>query len=226
MFLPIIDTEIRLILETFNINDSATPNGLDFIKDSLGCTDLAFNEFENSYNTKTNRYIKLWHECANRTEEILEDELGFSCYVNIRKDLDHALYEMTFDGAANVPEEHFSESELEITINLSPELYTQQLFIPESTWEKYRQQFTLTYIHELTHSLQFDDQQNKYDDYFSNPFEIDAYSSELAFDMYLHDKPKTSCEAFMRYSKINKQKVFKKFIHLTEKKFGYLKKTK
>ena len=161
MFLPIIDTEIRLILETFNINDSATPNGLDFIKDSLGCTDLAFNEFENSYNTKTNRYIKLWHECANRTEEILEDELGFSCYVNIRKDLDHALYEMTFDGAANVPEEHFSESELEITINLSPELYTQQLFIPESVWEKYKQQFTLTYIHELTHSLQFDDQQNK-----------------------------------------------------------------
>ena len=201
-------------------------NDLEFIKDSLGCIDQAFKEFKNSYNTKTNRYIKLWHECANKTEEILEDELGFSCYVNIRKDLDHALYEMTFDGAANVPEEHFSESELEITINLSPELYTQQLFIPESVWEKYKQQFTLTYIHELTHSLQFDDQQNKYDDYFSNPFEIDAYSSELAFDMYLYAKPKTSCEAFMRYSKIKEQKIFKKFIHLTEKKFGYLKNNK
>ena len=123
-------------------------NDLDFVKNSLSCIDQAFKEFKNSYNTKTNRYIKLWHECANRTEEILEDELGFSCYVNIRKDMDHALYEMTFDGAANVPEEHFSESELEITINLSPELYTQQLFIPESVWEKYKQQFTLTYIHE------------------------------------------------------------------------------
>ena len=116
-------------------------NDLDFVKNSLGCIDQAFKEFEDSYNSKTNRYIKLWHECANRTEEILEDELGFSCYVNIRKDMDHALYEMTFDGAANVPEEHFSESELEITINLSPELYTQQLFIPESVWEKYKQQF-------------------------------------------------------------------------------------
>ena len=49
------------------MNDAATPNGLEFIKDSLGCIDLAFKEFENSYNTKTNRYIKLWPECANRT---------------------------------------------------------------------------------------------------------------------------------------------------------------
>ena len=64
---------------------------LEFIKDSLGCIDLVFKEFVDSYNKKTNRYIKLWHECANRMEEILEVEREFSCYVNIRKDMGHAL---------------------------------------------------------------------------------------------------------------------------------------
>jgi hypothetical protein len=44
--------------------------------------------------------------------------------------------------------------------------------------------------------------------------------------MYLYAKPKTSCEAFMRYSKIKEQKVFKKFIYLAEKKYGYLKNNK
>ena len=103
-------------------------NDLDFVKSSLGCIDEAFKEFKDSYNTLKfgfRKPISHWHGCANRMEEILENELDFSCYVNIRKDRSHALYEMTFDGAANVPEEHISESELEITINLSPEFYTQ-----------------------------------------------------------------------------------------------------
>tara|TARA_B100001996_G_C18621205_1_gene577802 strand:+ start:482 stop:1096 length:615 start_codon:yes stop_codon:yes gene_type:complete len=203
-------------------------NDLEFVKNTLSCLDPVFKEFKKAYNLKSNRYIRNWHACANKMESLLEKELGFSCYVTIRKDKDHALYDMTFDGAANVPEEHFSESELEITVNLSPEMYTQQLFVPESTWKKYKQHFTLTFIHELTHSLQFDngDTQNDYEDYFSSPFEIDAYSSELAFDMFLYAKPKTQCEAFMRYSKIKDRKIFEKFTNLTEKKYGYLKNNK
>lgn len=204
-------------------------NDLDFVKNSLGCINEAFKEFKDSYNTLKfgfRKPISHWHGCANRMEEILEEELDFSCYVNIRKDRTHALYELTYDGAANVPQEHYSESELEITINLSPELYTQQLSIPEDAWENYKQQLTLTFIHELTHSLQLDDgkkQKNK--DYFSSPFEIDAYSSELAFDMFLYNKEEKTCDSYARYATID-TKVSNKMRTLAKEKYKYLKNTK
>ena len=204
-------------------------NDLDFVKSSLGCIDEAFKEFKDSYNTLKfgfRKPISHWHGCANRMDEILENELDFSCYVNIRKDRSHALYEMTFDGAANVPEEHISESELEITINLSPEFYTQQLSVPEDAWENYKQQLTLTFIHELTHSLQLDDGKKKKDnDYFSSPFEIDAYSSELAFDMFLYNKEEKTCDSYARYATID-NKIANKMRSQARKKYSYLKNNK
>ena len=223
MYQLVIECEIKPTSVLFNMND------LDFVKNSLGCINEAFRDFKDSYNTLKfgcRKPISHWHACANRMEEILEEELGFSCYVNVRKDRSHALYEVTFDGAANVPEEHIAESELEITINISPEFYTQQLYIPDETWEQYKEQLTLTFIHELTHSLQLDDgRKTKYDDYFSNPFEIDAYSSELAFDMFLYNKAEKTCESYARYATID-NKIQKQMISLARKKYSYLKNNK
>ena len=114
----------------------------------------------------------------------------------------------------------------EITINLSPEFYTQQLSIPEDAWENYKQQLTLTFIHELTHSLQLDDgKKQKYNDYFSSPFEIDAYSSELAFDMFLYNKEEKTCDSYARYATID-TKVSNKMKTLAKEKYQYLKNTK
>jgi hypothetical protein len=200
-------------------------NELDHIKEHLDVPKKVFKWFENTYNKSTTKHPKAWHNCARKMSGHIEDQLGFSCYISIRKDKSCALYELNYDGAANVPQEHYSESEIEITINLSPELYTRQLFIPEEQWEKYEQQFVLTFVHELTHSLQFDDQKEKFNDYFSSPFEIDAYSSELAFDMFLYKRKEKACDAYARYATID-TKVFNKMRTLAKEKYQYLKKTK
>jgi hypothetical protein len=200
-------------------------NELDHIKEHLDVPKKVFKWFENEYNESTTKHPKAWCKCAHSMGAYIEEQIGFSCYISIRKDKSYALYELNYDGAANVPQEHYSESEIEITINLSPELYTRQLIIPEEQWEKYEQQFVLTFVHELTHSLQFDDQKEKFNDYFSSPFEIDAYSSELAFDMFLYKKKEKACDAYMRYAKID-TKVSNKMRTMAKEKYQYLKKTK
>tara|TARA_B100001996_G_C18601001_1_gene569847 strand:+ start:563 stop:1183 length:621 start_codon:yes stop_codon:yes gene_type:complete len=205
-------------------------NELDLIKENIETACQSFKCFEKAYNESTLKYITSWRNCSFKMGELIEEQLGFPCYINIRKDRTHALYELTYDGAANVPQEHYSESEIEITVNLSPELYTHQLYIPEEQWERYKEQFVLTFVHELTHSLQFDDSKdgqafNFDSDYFSSPFEIDAYSSELAFDMFLYKKKEKACDAYARYATID-TKVADKMRTLAKEKYQYLKNTK
>ena len=77
----------------------------------------------------------------------------------------------------------------------------------------------------MTHSMQFDDNKDQVDDYYSSPFEIDAYSSELAFDMHLFNRKATECDAFDRYRNVDK-KVSSKMYELAKQKYEYLKKHK
>ena len=77
----------------------------------------------------------------------------------------------------------------------------------------------------MTHSMQFDDNKDLVDDYYSSPFEIDAYSSELAFDMHLFNRKATECDAYDRYRNVDK-KVSSKMYELAKQKYEYLKKHK
>ena len=198
---------------------------LDLIRESLPVVDKVFKYFETSYGKSTHRHIRAWRECAYNMRILLEKELDIACYFYIRKDRTCALYELNYDGAANIPQQHYSESEIEITVNLSPELYTRQLSLPEGQWDKYKEQFVLTFIHEMTHSLQFDDEKIFFEDYFSSPFEIDAYSSELAFDRFLYKREEKACDSYARYATID-NKIQKQMISLARKKYSYLKNNK
>ena len=184
-----------------------------------------FDIFEKGYTKSTKRYIKAWHDLSREMSDYAEQHFDFGCYISIRKDRSCALYELNYDGAANVPQEHYEDSEMEISINLSPELYSRQLYIPDEQWIKYKEQFILTFVHEMTHSMQFDDNKDLVDDYYSSPFEIDAYSSELAFDMHLFNRKATECDAFDRYRNVDK-KVSSKMYELAKQKYEYLKKHK
>ena len=65
----------------------------------------------------------------------------------------------------------------------------------------------------------------KDNDYFSSPFEIDAYSSELAFDMFLYNKEEKTCDSYARYATID-NKIANKMRSQARKKYSYLKNNK
>ena len=188
---------------------------LVYINKFVSKIDKSFNVFQDSYNLN---FPETWDKCAKEIQKTLSND--FPVYCKIRKEKSNAGWEMTIDGYASVLTD-FDEPDIDLYIYLSPELFSKDLPIPDETWLTYKSMFRLTVIHELAHTFQYDDGKNKDDMYFDSPLEIDAYSTELAFDMYLNKRQQLNCDSYQRYVNLDDD-LFKAFLELSNEKYDYL----
>lgn len=198
---------------------------MEYLKDSVPYANQSFDIFVDNYNNASSN--KHWLNTSKVMGKELQKYTGFDCYVTFRKDPNFALYDISICGSADVPDECYREKELDINIVMSPELYTRKLFLGSDAnlIQDIRESFVLTFIHELNHTTQFDDG-STYADYYSSPLEIDSYSSELAFDMFLYNRKRSFCESYKRYNTLKKRDVFREFRDMSLRKYQYLKKYK
>lgn len=167
-----------------------------------------------------------WHKIASRIEKQLELYSNFEIFCEVKSNKSLFDYETIIQGTAIVPSYEFTESEINIDIQVSPTLFATSLPITIDFYFEFEKLFLLTYIHEVAHTTQIDDncyQYANFVEYLSNPLEIDAYSSELAFDMFLHDRKRTNCESYRRYNRLKKRDVFREFRDMSMKKYQFLK---
>lgn len=175
----------------------------------------------------TNSHFVKWKNVSKSVSKILTNYTGTKCKIYFCPNDDFTFYDIVVHGAATVPDEYNCESDLDIYVDMSKDLFSNSLTLSDSFFEEFEKLFILTFIHELTHTTQYDDDIN-YDGstklkYLSNPLEMDAYSMELACNMRLYNEKRTYCESYYRYNMLKDRKVFREFVEMTLEKFEFLK---
>ena len=116
-----------------------------------------------------------------------------------------------------------------IDVDISEDLFYNRIPVNLEYIKHFESMFILTFIHELTHTTQFDDEielelnGSQKEQYLSSPFELDAYSAECAYAMVQNGGKRTVTEAYLRYNSVRDRNVFRKFRDMTLTKYTYLK---
>lgn len=196
---------------------------LAFIFGGVSAAKKATKKFVNALH-KFPRKIN-WTKISYRMGQSLESYLDCDCdvFIFISQNPQYTHYDTCVSGAATVPNKFSPERDLEIHIDISPDLYNNTIPVTDEYCKYFEKLFTLTFIHELTHTTQYDDLIEHNDSYFESPFEIDAYSTECAYEMSLNGGIRTTTEAYLRYNSVRDRKIFQKFRDMTVDKFNYLK---
>jgi hypothetical protein len=170
-----------------------------------------------------------WTKVSYRMGQSLESYLGdCDVLIDISEKPEYNYYETCISGAATVPSDESPERDVEIHVDLSSDLYNNNILATEEYNEYFEKMFTLTFIHELTHSTQYDDKipfetkGSRRERYLASAFEVDAYSTECAYDMFAYGGKRTKTESYLRYNSVRDRNVFRKFRDMTLEKYTYL----
>ena len=174
-----------------------------------------------------------WTKVSFSMGQILESYVSDTdIFIYISSHPDYSYYDTCIHGNATVPNKFDLDKDLEIHVDISEDLFYNRVPVTHEYIEYFENMFVLTFIHELTHTTQFDDDKfeeykgSKKEQYLSSPFELDAYSAECAYDMVHNNVKRTTTEAYLRYNSVRDRNVFRKFRDMTLEKYTYLKKHK
>ena len=160
--------------------------------------------------------------------EYISPKYSCDCNVAIVWDDSFVGYDLQVRGAATVLSVDDYDTDIDIDIIISKALYDNDILINPAFCSKLNHVFTLTFIHELTHTTQFDDQSkerlcgNATERYLSSSFEIDAYSMECAYEMFMGDT-KLHIESYLLYQPLRNLATFNTFMKLVDLKLAHLK---
>lgn len=171
-----------------------------------------------------------WTKVSYRMGQTLESYVGdCDVFIFISENPNYNYFDTCISGQATVPDKINPERDLEIHVDISSDLFNNTIPITKEYEDYFQHMFVLTFIHELTHSTQYDDMieqkltGSKKERYLASPFELDAYSTECAYEMHQNGGKRTTTEAYLRYNSVRDRKVFRKFRDMTLEKFAYLK---
>lgn len=171
-----------------------------------------------------------WTKVSYKMGQVLEQHvIDTDIFIYISADPSYSFYDTCIHGQASVPSKWDCEKDLEIHVDISEDLFYNRILITPEYIEHVERMFVLTFIHELTHTTQYDDKVkeqlrgSKREQYLSSCFELDAYSTECAYEMSLNGGLRTTTEAYFRYNSVRDRKIFRKFRDMTLEKFAYLK---
>ena len=132
--------------------------------------------------------------------------------------------ECYLDGSTYVPDEHRKSPRIDISFFCSKPVYRREVPITLPILSELSHEFTKCVLHEYTHADQKDIQPSNdplYD--FVDPLEVDAYSTELAYD-YVRKGTLHESDVFERFQKVKSVEVKSELYHLTALKAEVLQK--
>jgi len=203
---------------------------LSFIYGSIDIAKEAFFSYSSAFESFP--HTIQWSTIALSMGQLLESYIAtrYKCetLVEISCNPEYVLYDTCISGFTTVSSEYCPEKDLEIQIDLSSDLYNNSILMTDDYIRIFQHMFVLTFIHELTHVTQYDDldveilKGSKKEQYLSSAFEIDAYSTECAYDVYCNGGFRTKTEAYQRYNAVRDRSVFREFRDTTLEKVTYL----
>lgn len=171
-----------------------------------------------------------WTKVSYKMGQVLEQYVNDTdVFIYISAHPTYDFYDTCIHGQASVPNRYDYEKDIEIHVDISEDLFYNRILITPEYIEHFEKMFVLTFIHELTHTTQYDDKVkeqlsgSKREQYLSSSFELDAYSTECAYEMLQNGGKRTITEAYLRYNSVRDRKVFRKFRDMVLEKFTYLK---
>lgn len=192
----------------------------DTARKAAGIFTKAFRKFPKRIN---------WTKVSFKMGQILEKYVDADIFIYISAEPTYTYYDTCIDGASTVPSLFELDKDIEIDVGISEDLFYNRIPVNDDYIKHFESMFILTFIHELTHTTQFDDEVkmelrgSKREQYLSSPFELDAYSAECAYDMTKNGGKRTTTEAYLRYNSVRDRNVFRKFRDMTLEKYTYLK---
>ena len=132
--------------------------------------------------------------------------------------------ECYLDGSTYVPDEQRKSPRIDISFFCSKPVYRREVPITLPILTELSHEFTKCVLHEYTHADQKDIQPSNdplYD--FVDPLEVDAYSTELAYD-YVRKGTLHESDVFERFQKVKSVEVKSELYHLTALKAEVLQK--
>ena len=151
-----------------------------------------------------------WTKVSYKMGQVLEhyvNDTDIFIYISAHPTYD--FYDTCIHGQASVPNRYDYEKDIEIHVDISEDLFYNRILITPEYIQHFERMFVLTFIHELTHTTQYDDKVkeqlsgSKREQYLSSSFELDAYSTECAYEMLQNGGKRTTTEAYLRLSLIH-----------------------
>ena len=197
-------------------------NSEDTAREAAGIFAAAFSKFPKRIN-----WTKVSFEMGQILEKYVDPSADIFIYISAHPT--YTYYETCINGASTVPRLDEPDRDLEIDVDISEDLFYNRIPVNPEYIKHFESMFILTFIHELTHTTQFDDEielelnGSQKEQYLSSPFELDAYSAECAYAMVQNGGKRTVTEAYLRYNSVRDRNVFRKFRDMTLTKYTYLK---
>jgi len=173
-----------------------------------------------------NHHATSWDTIEIQMSEDLTEVLGVQTkfLVKIAKRLN--ANECYLDGSTYVPDTYRSDARIDITFYCSEMVYERKVGITLPVLTELAHDFTKVILHEYTHANQNDCDHDPGDQIYDlvDPLEVDAYSSELAYDYIRYNHDLTKSDVFDRFHKSTSSEVKSELYHLTALKAEFLEK--
>ena len=171
-----------------------------------------------------NHHATSWDEVENSLTRDLSSVLDVPTSFKVKIATRLQANECYLDGSTYVPDEHRTTPRIDIAFFCSQPVYRREVPITLPILSELSHEFTKVVLHEYTHADQKDihrDDDPIYD--FVDPLEVDAYSTELAYD-YVRKGTLHESDVFERFQKVNSVEVKSELYHLTALKAEVLQK--
>ena len=171
-----------------------------------------------------NHHASSWDEVENNLTRDLSSILAVPTSFKVKMATRLQSNECYLDGSTYVPDEHRKSPRIDISFFCSKPVYRREVPITLPILTELSHEFTKCVLHEYTHADQKDIQPSNdplYD--FVDPLEVDAYSTELAYD-YVRKGTLHESDVFERFQKVKSVEVKSELYHLTALKAEVLQK--
>jgi len=171
-----------------------------------------------------NHHSTSWDEVESNLTRDLSAVLAVPTLFKIKIAKRLQSNECYLDGSTYVPDEHLKFPRIDISFFCSSHVYRREVPITLPVLSELSHEFTKVVLHEYTHADQTDIQISNdplYD--FVDPLEVDAYSTELAYD-YVRKGTLHESDVFERFQKLKSVEVKSELYHLTALKAEVLQK--
>ncbi len=171
-----------------------------------------------------NHHAVSWDEVENSLTRDLSSVLDVPTSFKVKIASRLQSNECYLDGSTYVPDEYRKSPRINISFFCSKPVYRREVPITLPILSELSHEFTKVVLHEYTHADQKDIQLADdpiYD--FVDPLEVDAYSTELAYD-YVRKGTLHESDVFERFQKVKSVEVKSELYHLTALKAEVLQK--
>ena len=165
-----------------------------------------------------------WQQVENNLTRDLTEILAVNTRFSVKIATRLQSNECYLDGSTYVPDEHYKSPKINIAFYCSQPVYRREVPITLPVLSELSHEFTKVVLHEFTHADQNDIEgldDPLYD--FVDPLEVDAYSTELAYD-YVRKGTLHESDVFERFQKVKSVEVKSELYHLTALKAEILQK--